>query len=57
MGVDYTFLSSENLMTLVFKTNEQINQQGFEALFEPLMLTESEIAWIRIEDGLNLLKV
>lgn len=56
MGVDYTFLSSENLMTLVFKTNEQINQQGFEALFEPLLLTESEIAWIRIEDGLNLLK-
>jgi len=56
MGVDYTFLSSQNLMTVVFKTNEQINQAGFEAVFEPLSLTESEVAWIRITDGLNTLK-
>jgi hypothetical protein len=44
-------------MTVDFKSNEQINQQGFEALFEPLSLTESEVLWIRITDGLKLLKV
>jgi len=56
MGVDYTFLSTQNVMTVVFKTNEQINQAGFEAVFEPLSLTDSEVAWIRIMDGLNTLK-
>jgi hypothetical protein len=56
MGADYTFISSQNVMTVDFKSNEQINQQGFEALFEPLSLTESEVLWIRITDGLKLLK-
>jgi len=56
MGAEYTFLSSQNVMTVVFKSNEQINQQGFEAVFEPLSLTESEVSWIRITDGLNSLK-
>ncbi|CAG5103362.1 Oidioi.mRNA.OKI2018_I69.chr1.g738.t1.cds [Oikopleura dioica] len=59
-GIDgqdnFSFLSTNNVMTLVFKSNEDIIvQPGFEAQFEAVELEENEIAWIRIMDAFNTL--